>query len=66
MSNVQLAGNLFVEQMDDLCVCKHLINVAQLAVDVLAQLEQQGDGTLVEDVQTEEQRQESLAERRII
>lgn len=53
---------------DDLCllplhICAHLINVSQLAVDVLAELEQQADGTLVEDVQTEEQRQKSLAER---
>lgn len=46
-----------------LCMCTHLINVSQLAVDVLAELQQQADGTLVEDVQTEEQRQKTLAER---
>lgn len=65
MSNLleTIISNPFMVQMDDLCICTHLVNVSQLAVDVLAELEQQADGTLVEDVQAEEQRQKSLAER---
>lgn len=56
-------SNPFMVQMDDLCIRTHLVNVTQLAVDVLAELEQQADGTLVEDVQAKEQGQKSLAER---
>lgn len=44
------------------CAC-YLIDVSQLAVDVLAELEEQADGTPVEDVQAEEQGQKTLAER---
>lgn len=48
-----------------LCICTHLVNVSQLAVDILAEFKQQADWTLIEDVQAEEQRQKSLAERYI-
>lgn len=42
------------------CISVYLINVSQLAVDVLAEFEQQAYRTLIENMQVEEKRQDAL------
>lgn len=44
------------------CLCVYLIDISQLAVDVLAEFEQQAYGTLIENVQVEEKREEAFGE----
>lgn len=47
-------------------MCVYLINISQLAVDVLAEFEQQAYRTLIENMQVEEKREQALAESRIL
>lgn len=49
-----------------LCNFVYLINISKLAVDVLAQFQQQAYRTLVEDMQVEEQGEQPLGESRIL
>lgn len=48
------------------CICVYLIDISQLAVDVLAEFEQQANRTLIENVQVEEKREQTFGESRIL
>lgn len=47
-------------------LCVYLINVSQLAVDVLAEFQQQAYRTLIKNMQVKEKREQALGESRIL
>ena len=47
-------------------ILRYLIDIPQLAVDVLAELKQQAHRTLIENMQAEEKREQPLGESRIL
>lgn len=48
------------------CNCVYLIDISELAVDVLAQFQQQAYRTPIENMQVEEQREQALGESSIL